>query len=247
MERIYIRIWYLKSLHYFFFSLAIFSITAGIMFFDFAALESLNFFVLGYFYCFSSLFIAYYFYKDYKETVEPFKVIRVYFVPYIVLVFCTMGSMLFLIWIFPELLVLMQSFLFVDYYIFFFIVVGFVLSRFKIVSRFFELYNVLVLNGAMKIAKEYARFVDVDEYKIGNDPEMDEILDEIWTHRDYPLPYIRKFEIAMCEKDIMDTNRMISRMRERGADETEKRIIRYLEKIKDGYLEKIRKIEQKVD
>ena len=247
MERIYIRIWYLKCLHYLFFSLAVLSMTAGIMFFNFAILESINFFFLGSFYCISSLLIAYYFYKDYRETVEPLRVIRVYLAPYIILDFWTIGIMALLVWTFPSIISLIYSFLFIDYYIFFFIITGLVLSRFKIVSKFFEMYNVLVLNGAMRIAKEYVRFVDISEYSVGSNPEIDEILDEIWAHRGYPLPHIRKLEIAMCEKDIMDLNKMISRMRERGADESQQRIIKHLENIKDGYLEKIREIEEKVD
>jgi hypothetical protein len=245
MERIYIRIWYLKSLHYFFFSLAVFSVTAGIVFFDFMAWESLSFFVLGYFYCLSSLLIAYYFYKDYRETVEPLMVIKLYFLPYMVLSLWTIGTMVLLIWTLPHILSLLYTFLFVDYYIFFFIVIGFALSRFRIVSKLFEMYNIFILRNAMRIAKKYASFVDVTEYSIGNSPETDEILDEIWAHRDYPLPFIRKLELSICDKHVIDINNMLNRMRREVA--TEKIIIKTLNKEKEYYLKKIVDIQQKVD
>jgi hypothetical protein len=207
--------------------------------------ESLNFFVLGYFYCLSSLLIAYYFYKDYKKTVEPLMVIKLYFLPYMALSLWTMASMVLLVWSLPQVLALVYSFLFVDYYIFFFIVVGFMLSRFRLVSRLFEIYNDFVLNNAMRIAKEYASFVDVTEYSIGSSPETDEILDDIWVHRDYPLPYIRKLELSICDKHLIDINKILSRMKSDLA--AEKKVIKILEREKDYYLRKVLQIKQKVD
>jgi hypothetical protein len=247
MERLYIRIYYLKIFHYLFFSLAIFSMTSGIMFFDFVTWESLSFFVLGYFYCVSSLVIAYYYYKDYRQTLEKMKIVRVYFVPYMVLVFWTIGCFTLLVWTFPSILPLVNSFLFVDYYIFFFIVVGFALGKFRLVSKFFEVYNIFVLRRAMKIAKEHASFVDVSEYKIGSDPEMDEILDDIWVHKDYPLPDVRKFETAVCESHIASLDKVLGRMRMKVLKETEKTMMKSFENLREDYMEKIRKIEEKVD
>ncbi len=247
VDRIYIRILYLKSLHYFFFSLAVMSLTAGIMFFDLTTWESLNFFVLGYFYFAASLVIAYYFYKDYRETLEPIKVVRFYLLPYMVLVFFTIGFMVLFVLTAPSIIQLIQSFLFVDYYVFFLIAIGFLLSRFKLVSRLFEMYNVFVFRKAKKLAKKYAYLVNIDEYEIGSSPEIDEIFDEIWIHKNYPLPYIRKLEIAICERHIVKINRALVKMRGRGVDESGKKVIEALEKLKQDYFEKIRKIEEKVD
>lgn len=247
MERFYVRIYYLKVLHYFFFSLAVFSITAGTIFFDFVAWDTFYFFGFGYFYFLSSLAVAYYYYRNYREALHAIKIVRLYLIPYTVLVFWTVGFTSLLVLIFPSLLLLVESFLFIDYYVFFVIAIGLVLSRFRVVSKFFEMYNIYVLTEALKIVKQYAHFVDVSGYSVGSNTQMDEILDDIWTHMDYPLPYIRKFEIAVCEKHIIDMNRMISKMLDRGADETEKRIITYLEKMKSDYLKKISKIQEKVD
>lgn len=246
MERFYIRIWYLKGLHYFFFSFAVLSITAGMIFFNFALLESLNFLFLGSFYCFYCLVTAYYFYKDYRETIEPFRVIKLYLFPYIILDMWTIGSMVFLIWVFPSFFALLYSFLFIDYYIFFLLLIGLVVSRFRVVSKFFEVYNIFILRRAMGVAKEHARFVDISMYSVGSVPEMDEILDDIWIHKDYPLPHVRKFEIAVCDKRILDITRILNRLRRRPS-ESERKVIKSLEKQKDDYLEKIREIEEKVD
>lgn len=247
MDRIYIKAWYLKTLHYFFFSVAVFSMSAGIMFFDLFSWESLSFFILGWFYCVSSLTIAYYYYRDYRETLEPFRIIKLYFTPYIILVFWTVISMAILLWIFPSLSALIYSFLFVNYYIFFIIIIGFVSSRFKIVSNLFEVYNRMVFNKALELAGKHAFAVNVSEYKIGSHPQIDELLDEIWAHKDYPLPYVRKLEIAICDKKIVEINRTLEKLRKGKATDATKRVIKALEEEKKDYMDKIVKIKKKVD
>lgn len=246
MDRIYVSIYYLKTLHYLFFFFAVFSLTAGVMFSGFALLESLSFFGLSLFYCISSLFVAYRFYKDYREIIEPFRIIRVYFFPYISLVLLTLASVTFMIWIFPSIAPLIFSFLFINYYMFFVIITGFVVSRFRIISRLFEVYNLYILGRAKSIAIKYVLFTDVNEYEVGSNQSIDEILDDIWAHRNYPLPYIRMLEITICEKHIIDINRMLDRMR--GAeDEKEKVLMKSLETLKEDYHRKIMSIEQKRD
>lgn len=246
MERIYVSTFYLKTLHYLFFSFAIFSLSAGIMFFDFARFESLSFFGLGFFYSLASLLAAYYFYRNYKEILEPFRVIKVHLVPYVILVFWTLGSLTAMVLFFPSIAGLVYSFLFINYYLFFVVVIGLAASRFRMVSKFFEVYNLYVLGKAKKIAKRYALSIDVAQYKTGSSQVLDEILDEIWTHKDYPIPYVRKLETAICEKHVIDINRMLENMKKH-AGEKDKTVLESLEKMKDSYLKKIREIEQKVD
>jgi hypothetical protein len=246
MDRIYVSIYYLKTLHYLFFFFAVFSLTAGMMFLGVALLESLSFFGLSLFYCISSLFLAYRFYKDYKEIIEPFRFIRVYFFPYISLVLLTIFSVTFMVWVFPSIASLMFSFLFINYYMSFVIIIGFVVSRFKIVSRLFEVYNLYILDKAKRIARKYALFADVNEYKIGSDQNTDEILDGLWSHRNYPLPYVRMLEKAICEKHIITISRTLDRVKDK-KDEREKDLMRSLENLKEDYFRKIREIEQKTD
>ncbi len=240
MEKIYIRAYYMKILHYFFFSFAVFSVTGSMMFFESFSWESASFLFMGIFYCIASMIVAYYYYKNYKQALEPFRIIKAYFVPYMVLVIWTIGSMAVLVLFFPSIRSLIYSFMFIDYYIFFFIVIGFILSRFNVVSKLFDTYTAYNLNKAKKIAKQYAYAANVSYYTVGNNPEMDEMLDDILANKSYPLPHVRRFEIALCERQIIETNRLI----ERSPDATTKET---LEKIRDGYEEKIRKIKEKID
>jgi hypothetical protein len=246
MQRIYVSTTYLKTLHYLFFSFAVFSLAAGIMFFSFALIESLSFFGLSIFYCITSLIVAYHFYKNYREIIEPFRVIRLYLPPYLILVVWTIGTMAFLVWVFPSITGLIYSFLFINYYMFFVVIIGFAVSRFRIVSRFFEFYNLYVLGKAKSLAKRHALFLDISEYETGSDSMIDELLDEAWAHKAYPLPYVRRLETALCEKHIIDINRMISKMKDDTAVK-DKDVIESLEKMKEDYLKKIREIEQKID
>jgi len=246
MQRIYVSISYFKTFHYLFFSLAVFSLTAGIMLFDLAEFEALSFFGLSFFYCASSLLVAHYFYKNYRELAEPFRVIRIYLVPYIILLFWTFACTAFLIWIFPYVAGLVYSFLFINYYIFFVIIIGFVSSRFRVVSKFFEVYDLYMLRKAKGIAKQYALTTDAAKYEVGSDPKIDEMLDEIWTHRTYPIPFVRKFESAVCEKHVIGINRMLRNMTGQ-AKEKDKTVVESLEKMKEDYLRKIKEIAQKED
>ncbi len=226
--------------------MAVFSLAAGIFFFDFAKFESFSFFGLSIFYCASSLVVAHYFFRNYREIAQPIRVIRVYLVPYLVLALWTLGSTFFLVWILPSLVALIYSFLFINYYIFFVIVIGFVISRFRVVSRFFEIYNFYILGKAKKLAKKYAFTVDVDEYVVGSDPKTDGMLDDIWAHKAYPVPYVRRLETAICENHVVDINRMLARMRE-CADPKEKAMSESLGMLKEDYLRRIMEIEKKVD
>lgn len=247
MKRIYIKASYLKILHYFFFYLAVFSFTAGMMFSAFFQAESISFLVMGAFYFFACVIVAFYYYRDYTVLVEPNKVVRFYLSPYLVIAVFTVVSITFMVWIVPSLIDLINSFLFVDYYIFFVIIIGYAFSRFRMIYRFFRVYNRMVLKNAKGIADEHSGFIDAREYVVGSSVEIDEILDEILAHSDYPLPYVRKFEIAICERHINNLSRLIEKIKQGRVRESDRKIIENFEKSKRGYMEKIRKIEQKVD
>ncbi len=245
-DRIYVSIYYLKTLHYLFFSFAVFSLTAGVMLSGSAFMESLSFFGMSLFYCASSLFIAYRFYRDYREAAEPFRIIRLYFLPYISLVPCTMVPVVAMILTFPSLAGLVYSFLFINYYMLFVIAIGFAASRLRMISKLFEMYGSYTLGKARRLAEKHALFPELaGGYKIGSDPAIDEILDGIWAHRDYPLPYVRMFETAACERHIIDINRTLGKMKDAGGEKDA--LARSLESMKEDYHRKIREIEQKKD
>ncbi len=246
MKNIYVSIYYLKTLHYIFFSFAVFSLTLGIMLFNYVFAEAVSFIGLSVFYCVFSMLIARFFYKNYKEIAEPFKVIKVYFLPYVSLVLFTVFSVTYMVLFYPSLIALVFSFVFINYYTFFAVMIGFVVSRFKVVSKVFEMYNLYTLGEAKKIAVKYAVFSGVKEYKAGSDQKMDEALDNIWAHKDYPLPYVRMFEVALCEKHIIEINRTLDRMKAT-KDEKDNDTRRSLERVKEYYHQRIKEIQLKED
>lgn len=245
MEKIYLRAYYMKSLHYFFFALAVFSLGSGVIFFQVLTVESLSFLGLSVFYFLSSETIAYYYYRGYRQFMDPFIVVRTYLIPYMALTLWTIGSLVAFVLFFPSILPLIRSFLFIDYYIFFLIVLGFVFSRMKVVSGLFRMYDKMGLRRAMRIAKRRASSVDVDTYSIGSDPRIDEILDDILTHEDNPESYVRALEIAVCERHIANTSRIVNNIRKRGAEEEEKDLLESMKKIRESYIEKAREIGKK--
>ncbi|MFH1237112.1 MAG: hypothetical protein V1648_01765 [Candidatus Aenigmatarchaeota archaeon] len=246
MQKIYVSSSYLKTLHYLFFSFAVFSLTAGMIFFNFAVIESLTLLGLSAFYCVTSFFVAYYFYKDYREVIEPYRVIHLYLLPYLLLALWSIGTTVALVLVFPSLSALIYSFLFINYYMFFLVLIGIVLSRFSMVSRVFEMYNKYMLNKAKKLAKRYALFLEINDYDPGSDPRIDALLDDVWTHRSYPTPHVRKLEIGLCERHMADISRMIDKIRD-NKEMKDKVVVEALQKMKDDYITKIREIEQKAD
>ncbi|NIP40044.1 MAG: hypothetical protein GTN39_00840 [Candidatus Aenigmarchaeota archaeon] len=248
MQKVYIGIYYLKILHYFFFSLAVFSLTAGIILFESFAMESLILFSICGVYSLFSVYIAFSIYRAYKKLVEPIMVIRTYVLPYIVLAFLTFGMMLSLVFIFPYLTELVYAFLFVNYYIVFLLVGGVIISRFTVVKKTFEFYSNLGLMRAKRLASRYSRIVNVKEYDVGSDPEADELLDNIWKNKDYPTPFVRALETRICEIKINNFNRSMQVLESRTQrTREESKLIEVFRAEKQNYMNKIQEIRQLKD
>jgi len=248
MERIYLGIYYLKILHYFFFSLAIFTLTAGIIFFESFTLESLILFFICSIYSGFSVYIAHSIYRAYKILVEPVMVIRTYMLPYIVLTFLTFGMTISFALIFPYLTELVYAFLFVNYYIVFLLVGGIIISRFRIVKKTFEFYGNLSLMRAKRIASKYSRVVNAKEYDVGTDPEADELLDNIRKNKDYPLPYVKALETRICEIKIQNLTKSIQILETRTERTPEERkLVEVFKTEKQNYVKKIQEIAQLKD
>jgi hypothetical protein len=243
MNRIYLSGYYLQTLHYLFFSFAVLSMTAGMMFFATAFVESIAFLVISLCYTAACLLVAYRLYKNYEEIIEPFRLIKVYLFPYVCLAVLTIASVTFMVWIFPEIAALLYSFLFINYYMLFLILIGFVVGRFKVISRLFEVYDFYVLEKAKRLAKRFTLFNDVEGYKIGSDQTIDEILDELWVHRGYPVPYVRKLEKTYYERRVISISRTLNNL---GTGPVNP-VAGSMEKLKKGYIEKIMEIEKKTD
>jgi hypothetical protein len=248
MERIYLGIYYLKILHYFFFSLAVFTLTAGIILFESFTLESIILFSMCSIYSGFSVYIAHSIYRAYKILVEPIMVVRTYLLPYIVLTFLTFGMTISFALIFPYLTEIVYAFLFVNYYIIFLLLGGIIISRFRIVKKTFEFYSSLSLIRAKRLASKYSRVVDTKEYDVGADPEADELLDNIWKNKDYPLPYVKALETRICEIKIQNLTKSIQVLEARTERTPEEnKLIEIFNTEKQNYVRKIQEIGQLKD
>ncbi len=194
MEKFYIRLYYLKMLHYFFFSLAVMSLTFSVIFYDVIIFGSQILLAISVFYCLSSLYVSTRFLKRYKELERAPSVLKRVVLPYIVLAFYTLGMTLGFALFFPWIIQFVYSLLFINYYIFFVIVIGMVLGRFEIVGKLFEVYSDMILKRAMKIVREYAIIPEARGLRAGRSMVADEFLENVWAHRDYPLPHVRALE-----------------------------------------------------
>lgn len=194
MEKFYVRLYYLKILHYFFFSLGIMSLVFSIIFYDVIIFGSQTLIAISVFYCLSSLFVSTRFLKRYKSLERTPSVLKRVVLPYVVLAFYTLGMTIGFSLFFPWIIQFMYSLLFINYYIFFVIAIGLVLGRFEVVGKLFEVYSDMILKRAMKIVRKYAILPEARNLRTGRNMVSDEFLENVWAHRKYPLPYVRALE-----------------------------------------------------
>jgi len=216
MEKFYVRIYYLKASHYFFYAMSIFSLMFAIFFWQESITHSIIMLVSFIVYVNMSLWIAYFFYKDYAEEVKDMAVLKIYSKPYIALSSVVIVLTLILMFLAPNFSGLLYSSLFINYYYVFIIITGFILYTIKPVRRFFEFQRVRALNKGKEIAAKYSHLTDVRHYKIGSSPFIDEMLDDVWVNREYPLPGVKKIEIEICQSRINEIDARIELAREEG-------------------------------
>jgi hypothetical protein len=200
----YISLSYLKMMHYTFFFFALLSLVFGIVFFDVFLTESMALMFLFVFYFVLSLVTAHFFYQSYKETADALMIITQHSKYYILIAFTTLFSVFLIISFYPDLLGFFYSVYFINYYYFFIVIIGFGLSRFHIISRLFRVYGLLTMKRALGIARKHAKTPELKGYKIGDDPEIDQLLDRVVTKSNYPKPTVRQIEIRILEKRVKE-------------------------------------------
>jgi len=119
------------------------------------------------------------------------------------------------------------------------------IGRFKIVGKLFDVYSHFNLKMAQKIASKYSHVVDVMAYEIGTDHTTDEILDEVWSKRDYPLPQVKELETRLCEIQVIKISKTIEilEMRKDRIKEEDK-LLEGLKGEKSEYMKKIEDIQK---
>ena len=218
MERFYVRLYYLKILHYLFFSLGVLSLSIAIILFDIYSLSSRSMIILSITYTASSLYIANIFMGQFNRMEKNKKEITKQGIRYVFLALYTVSLLVIFLNMFPYVVQFMYYFIYVNYYIFFILLIGFFLGKFKVISKLFEVYSDNLLNRAKSFVLEYSKYRGIHNYVIGSDERVDEMLETIWSNKTYPLPFIKDLELYMCNRKIMDLQKAIVNFSNRNMD-----------------------------
>jgi hypothetical protein len=236
MEKIYVRARYLRIAHYLFFSLAVFSVTSAFALSGLFAGEVIGLFIFSLMYLNASLWLAYFFYKDYKIQLKDIRVVSRYAKPYVILSIAVFAMTELLIFLVPEMGGLIFSMMFINFYYAFIIIIGAGLYLVKPVRRLFDFQSAQALRKGKEIARKYSHLGDVINYKIGSNPFIDEVLDEIWSNKDYPVPHVQRLEVELCQDRISEIDGRIELAKKWNWS---KKIKEHLEREKKRYEKKI--------
>jgi len=204
MEKIYIRAQYLRIAHYLFYSLAVFSVTSALALYGMFADQAIGLFIFSLMYLNASMWLAYFFYKDYKIQLKDIKVVSRYAKPYLILSIAVFVMTEMFIFLVPEMGGLLFSMMFINFYYAFIIIIGAALYLVKPVRRLFDFQSAQALRKGKEIASRYSHLSEVISYKIGSNPFIDEVLDEIWSNRGYPVPHVQRLEVELCQEKISE-------------------------------------------
>jgi hypothetical protein len=241
MERIYVRARYLKIAHYMFYSLAVFSITSAFALWSSFTEQSVGMIIFSVIYLNASIWLAYFFYKDYKIQLEKVIVVTRYARPYIILSISVFAMTELLLYLIPEMGGLIYSMMFINFYYAFIIIIGGFLYLIKPIRRLFEFQSARALRKGMEIASKYSHFSDVLNYQIGTSPFIDEVLEDIFNNKDFPVPHIQRLEIEVFQSKISDIE---SRLELAKKWKWSPKIVSHLVNQKDRYLKRIEDIEK---
>jgi hypothetical protein len=209
MERVSVMRQYLKAAHYFFYSMVVLSLTSAIIFWDMFTRESVVFVIYCMLYANVSVWLAYFFYKDYRQELQGTEAVRRYIKPYAMLsVFVVLGAEALAIMA-PDLGLLLVSLLFINFYYIFIVIIGLSLYLLKPVRRLFQFETGRTIKNGKKIAAGLSRMRDVRSYRPGTDPIMDEMFEDVWEHRDYPVSQVQRVEAEFINRRIRDVEHRI--------------------------------------
>jgi len=202
MEKLYVRAQYLKIAHYFFYSMAVFSVTTAFALWETFLFESVGLLIFSIIYLNATLWLAYFFYSDYKLQLKDVRLITRYAKPYVILSITVFVMTELFVLIIPEISGLIFSILFINFYYAFIIIIGAAMYLIKPVRTIFNFQMTRALKNGKEIAMEHSSLEEVANYRIGTDPFMDDILEDIWNNRDFPVPNVQRLEIEACQKKI---------------------------------------------
>jgi hypothetical protein len=224
----YIRPEYMEILHYYYFSIGIFSFIASLSF-SFSPVYSVIFILLY----FGQSSFAWYLSWIMQKRMKMLVVITTwrYAAQHVLLTFLAGGLTLFLWFInaFNEGRVV-EFVLYINYAVFFMAAIWYMVIRFGVVKALFDVFDERVLQSAKKLVIStresrkdiFTRSIiskhAVLDYRTGSAPQIDELLMNAWREKgsDKLLRRVSEIEMALCAVTVDRLRRWIERTESKG-------------------------------
>jgi len=214
----YIRPEYFETIHYYYFSLGLFSFMCSVIF-GFSAVYSVIFILLYIGLSAFAWYTSWFMQKKMREFVIPNSF--AYAATHVFFTFLV-GGMTFGIWILGALNeeLLITIILYVNYFVFFLAVVWYLIVKFGFVKALFDVYDSRIMKNAKNLVIKtrdsrkdiFTRTLvssdNIKNYRTGSDPEIDELLLNAWRVKNS-----QKLLKMIADIEIAFSNRIVNRLR----------------------------------
>jgi len=218
----YVRPEYFEVIHYYYFSLGLFSFMCS-MIFGFSAVYSAIFIALYIGLSSFSWYISWFMQKKMREFIIPnsmtYAATHVFFTFFV-------GGMTFGIWFLGALEeeLLITVLLYMNYFVFFLAVVWYLIVKFGVVKTLFDVYDSRIMQSAKNIiiktrdsrrdifTKTLVSSDSIKGYRPGSNTEIDELLLNAWRERNSKrlIKRITEIEISLCNQTVIRLKKWIS-------------------------------------
>jgi hypothetical protein len=218
----YVKPEYFEVIHYYYFSIGLFSFMFAIIF-GFSAVYSLAFILLYVGQSSFGWYISWFMHKRMRAFIVPNSI--GYAVTHVFLTFFV-GGMTFGIWLLGALNeeLLISIILYVNYFIFFLAVAWYLTIKSGVVKMLFNVYDSRIMENAKDLViktRESSKDVftraiisrdSIKSYRVGSNSKIDELLMKAWREKGSQrlLRTITEIEIALCDQTIERLKRWIS-------------------------------------
>jgi hypothetical protein len=214
----YVRPEYFEIIHYYYFSLGLFSFMCS-MIFGFSAVYSVIFILLYAGLSAFAWYTSWFMQKKMREFIIPnsmaYAATHVFFTLFV-------GGLTFGIWLLGALQeeLLITVLLYVNYFVFFLAVVWYLIVKFGVVKEIFDVYDTRIMRNAKNLiiktrdsrkdifTRALVSSDNIKNYRTGSNPEIDELLLNAWRERNK-----QKLLKRITEMEIAFSNQTVERMR----------------------------------
>ena len=218
----YVRPEYFEVIHYYYFSIGIFSFMCA-MLFGFSAIYSIVFILLYIGQSSFGWYISWFMQKKMREFVIPNSLSyvgkHVFFTFFV-------GGLTFGIWLLGALNeeLLITVILYANYFIFFLAVVWYLTIKSGLVKALFDVYDSRVMENAKGLiiktrdsrkdvfTKTLVSRESIKDYHAGSNPEIDELIIRAWKEKgsEHLVKTVTDIEIALCNQLVVRLRKWIS-------------------------------------